>query len=455
MAIGRSRLADAGFEHRVDIVVSLIHSLEESRKQHIEAQRIAKLGHWVFDIVSNDLQWSDQVFLIFGVDPESYNVSYEGFLEAIHPDDRERVNDAYQAALSSRRPYEIEHRLLLPDGAVKWVRERCETLFSRDGAPLRSIGTVHDITERKLAEIELQVYRERLEEMVDERSRDLILAKEQAEKANRAKSEFLANMSHELRTPLNAIIGFSELMASGAGGKLGDKQKRYIDNIGRSGRQLLHLINDILDLSKIEAGKEALELVQFNLRAMLEESMRLFEERARAQNLEIILQPDGFCGDVLADKRKIRQVIYNLLSNALKFTPEGGRVTISARQVCSGETNSAAEAEMLEIAVADSGIGIRQEDMPRLFQPFQQLESHLAKQYDGTGLGLSICKHLVEMHGGRLWVESEHGVGSIFTFVIPRRLQLPGWCEACASLAEAEQMCGAEPGFCPKRQKPV
>ena len=442
------------FEYKVDVVASLIKSLEESQAQHIEAQRIAKLGHWTLDIARNELHWSDEVFRIFGVDPESFFASYEAFLEAVHPDDRDRVNAAYNASLLNRKPYEIEHRLLLPDGTIKWVRERCETVFSKDGAPLQSIGTVHDITERKLIEIELQTYRDLLEDMVDERSRDLIVAKDRAEDANRAKSEFLANMSHELRTPLNAIIGFSKLMAAGAGGTLNKKQKRYIDNISRSGDQLLYLINEILDLSKIEAGKEVLELKLFNLKAMLEESMLLFDERAKAQHLKIAMSPDVYSGDVLADKHKIRQVIYNLLSNAVKFTPEGGSITISAHQTDSeGEAEEAAE--MIEISVADTGIGILQEDMKRVFQPFQQLESHLAKKYDGTGLGLSICKSMVEMHGGRLWVESEYGNGSTFRFVIPRRLHMPGWCEICASLPGSEHLCRGKPAFKPGCYKSV
>ncbi len=154
--LNRSSSDNRDMEHKVDLIASLIESLEESRTRHNESQRIAKLGHWSLDIVNNNLQWSDEVFLIFSTDPESFPATYEGFLDLIHPEDRDMVNHTYTESLKTRRPYAIDHRLLLPDGSIKWVSERCETEFSEDGSPLRSIGTVNDITERKNAELKMQ-----------------------------------------------------------------------------------------------------------------------------------------------------------------------------------------------------------------------------------------------------------------------------------------------------------
>jgi GAF domain-containing protein len=233
----------------------------------------------------------------------------------------------------------------------------------------------------------------------------------QIEAANRHKSEFLANMSHELRTPLNAIIGFSEVLKERMFGELNEKQAEYTDDILTSGQHLLSLINEILDLSKVEAGRMELELATFDLPLAIDNARTFVRERATRHGINLDVTVDERLGDFVGDERKIKQVLLNLLSNAVKFTPEGGRIGIKAKQ-----TNGA-----VEISVSDTGIGIAPDDQPKIFEEFRQVGSDNAKKVEGTGLGLTLAKKFVELHGGRIWVESEVGKGSTFTFALPSR----------------------------------
>jgi signal transduction histidine kinase len=230
----------------------------------------------------------------------------------------------------------------------------------------------------------------------------------QLEAASRHKSEFLANMSHELRTPLNAVIGFSEVLLQRMFGELNDKQDEYLKDIYASGQHLLSLINDILDLSKIEAGRMELAAAPFHLPAALGNAVTLLKERAGRHGIALELAVDERLGEVVGDERKIKQVVLNLLSNAVKFTPEGGQITLAAT-VANGE---------VRISVTDTGIGIAPEDQAAIFEEFRQVGT-AAKKVEGTGLGLALAKRFVELHGGRLWVDSAPGAGSTFTFTLP------------------------------------
>jgi signal transduction histidine kinase len=228
------------------------------------------------------------------------------------------------------------------------------------------------------------------------------------EATSRHKSEFLANMSHELRTPLNAIIGFSQVLREEMFGEVNEKQAEYLDDIISSGNHLLSLINDILDLTKVEAGQIALEVRPFSLREALERGVVMVRERATDDGVQVELIADPEVDVVEGDERRIKQVIFNLLSNAVKFTPAGGAVDVSASRV-NGE---------VRISVADTGSGIAPEDHQRIFEEFQQTGAGL-EQREGTGLGLALSKRLVELHGGRIWLESELGKGSTFVFTLP------------------------------------
>src|SRR2546425_4358508 len=230
----------------------------------------------------------------------------------------------------------------------------------------------------------------------------------QLEVASQHKSEFLANMSHELRTPLNAIIGFSEVLSERMFGELNEKQEEYLKDIYASGTHLLSLINDILDLSKIEAGRMELELTDFHLPTALDNALTLVRERAGRRSIALQTSIDERLGEVRADERKIRQVVLNLLSNAIKFTPEGGRIEVGA----------VPKDEFVEVSVSDTGVGIAPEDQEAVFEEFRQVGT-ADKKVEGTGLGLTLCRKFVELHGGRIWVKSELGVGSTFTFTIP------------------------------------
>jgi two-component system, NtrC family, sensor kinase len=233
----------------------------------------------------------------------------------------------------------------------------------------------------------------------------------QIEAANRHKSEFLANMSHELRTPLNAIIGFSEVLGEKMFGELNEKQAEYTEDILSSGRHLLSLINEILDLSKVEAGRMELELTTFDLPLAIENARTFVRERATKHGINLDVTVDERLGDFVGDERKIKQVLLNLLSNAVKFTPEGGRIGIKARQADGS----------VEISVSDTGIGIAPEDQPKIFEEFRQVGSDYAHKIEGTGLGLTLAKKFVELHGGKIWVTSELGKGSTFSFTLPEK----------------------------------
>jgi PAS domain S-box-containing protein len=234
----------------------------------------------------------------------------------------------------------------------------------------------------------------------------------QLEAASRHKSEFLANMSHELRTPLNAIIGFSEVLSERMFGELNEKQDEYLKDIYASGQHLLSLINDILDLSKIEAGRMELEVTDFDMRMAIENALTLVRERAGRRGAALDFTIDDRVDQIRADERKIRQVVLNLLSNAIKFTPEGGRIEVRAVPVDGS----------IEVSVSDTGVGIAPEDQEAIFEEFKQVGA-AAKKVEGTGLGLALSRKFVELHGGRIWVKSELGVGSTFTFSVPATIR--------------------------------
>ncbi|WP_243359882.1 PAS domain-containing sensor histidine kinase [Fundidesulfovibrio terrae] len=283
-------------------------------------------------------------------------------------------------------------------------------------------AAIRDVTQRKMIEGELASQRQAAE-----------AAQLQAEIANRAKSDFLANMSHELRTPLNSIIGFSEAIYDGATGPLTQQQQRFLGMIYESGKHLLSLINDILDLAKVESGKMDLEISDFLLSDVIEASVAMLHEKALKHGISMRYEsgPDG--GMMIeADNRKIKQVMFNLLSNAIKFTPDGGTVSIRARRLSLprdlapvGEpapgNYDGLSGEFIEITVSDTGIGIKKEDIQLLFKEFSQLESPYDKRYQGAGLGLALSKKFIELHGGRIWAQSVFGEGSAFTFILPRR----------------------------------
>jgi len=249
-------------------------------------------------------------------------------------------------------------------------------------------------------------------------------AKIKAEAANQTKSQFVANMSHELRTPLNHIIGFSELILDKAVGDLNKTQEEYLNDVYQSSKHLLSLINDILDLSKVEAGKLEFNPSQFSLGELLENSLTMIKEKSFNHKIKLAINLDSIPNTIVADERGLKQVMYNLLSNAVKFTPDQGAVSIVAKMLEFDEdsypTFSGGNGRFIKVSITDTGIGISPDNLRRVFLPFEQIQSSLDKKYPGTGLGLSLTKQLIEMHNGKIWVESKgEGQGSTFHFIIP------------------------------------
>lgn len=388
-------------------------ALKEVAEWLNRAQEIAHLGSWELDLTRNELVWSDEVYRIFGLAPQEVAPTYETFLDFVHPEDRSTVDMAYSDSVREERgAYEIEHRIVRRGtGEIRWVLEKCSHALDASGRIVRSVGMVHDITDQIHAQEEI---------------REAINA---AEMANQAKSDFLASMSHELRTPMNAILGFSQILQGKYYGELNNKQSEYVAYILESANHLLSLINDILDLSKVEAGKMELEISQVNVKALTENSLVMIKEKALHHGITLEFNvPPSFEGfEIEGDERKLKQVLFNLLSNAAKFTPDGGTISLTANRVQRSvlsekkmSPNDEFDGDFLEISVADTGIGIREEDLERVFDPFIQVKSGMSDKTTGTGLGLSLSRRFVELHGGRIWCESEgEGKGSIFRLIIP------------------------------------
>ncbi|MEN6494678.1 MAG: PocR ligand-binding domain-containing protein [Thermoguttaceae bacterium] len=364
-------------------------ALRASQTDLNRAQAVAHTGSWRLDVHRNELVWSDENWRIFGMPPGS-PLTYEAFLAAVHPEDRAFVDQKWKAALRGE-PYEIEHRIVVGD-TVKWVRERAELEFDPQGVLLGGFGTTQDITERKRAEEDLQA------------------ARVASEAANQAKSQFLASMSHELRTPMNAIHGMTDLAL---GEPLPERVRDYLQTARESGDLLLHLLGEVLDLSRIEAGRFELEAAPFSPGQAVEQVVRSLQLRADEQGLRLACElaedlPNLLVGDPL----RLRQVLMNLVGNAIKFTPQGQVV------VCVGVQERAAESVSLKFSVADTGIGIAPEHQQRIFAPFTQADASTTRRYGGSGLGLAISTKLVERMGGNIWLESQPDQGSTFYFTV-------------------------------------
>ena len=337
------------------------------------------------------------------------------FQDVTYPDDLEPdLLNVKKILASDISYYHMEKRYFHKNGGIVWGFLSVSLVRDKDHVPLYFVSMIEDITKRKKDEEELIKHRNHLQGLIDEKTIELVSAKNIAENATRAKSEFLANMSHELRTPLNSILGFSQILRQELYGKLNDRQKDYAMEIESSGIHLLRLINDILDLAKVESGKVVLELDEFSLKnSLITPSLFMIKEKAMKHNIKLIVEisPEADI-DITADLLRLKQVMLNLLSNALKFTPDGGSVTVNVRLT--------ENKEFIEISVRDTGIGIKQDDMVKLFQSFSQISTGLTKKVEGTGLGLALTRKLIELHQGKIWAESEgEGKGSTFTFTIP------------------------------------
>ncbi len=530
------------------------HIIENQRKSEsrlAEAQHMARMGSWELDLLQNQLTWSAEVFRIFEIDPQRFGASYEAFLATIHPEDREKVNRAYNESLHNKTGYAIEHRLLFADGRIKYLLERGETYYDATGQAVRSMGTVQDITEHKLAEhrtieqaaryhslfqdspislweedfrsvkkfleklhqqgitdlptylchhpdavrecaqlvrivdvnqstihlfeasnqqellanlehiltdTSLEIFREELISFISgqtvfssetrqstlqgrliwtlvhavlvpgnehdwgrilvsvvdltarkEAENAQLAAMHAAESANRAKSEFLATMSHEIRTPMNILLGTSDVLLET---NLDSEQHHLVQTMHRSGKALMRVINDVLDFSRIEAGRYVVSELPYSPGRVVEEASHLMKMAAEEKGVVLMYDVAPAIPDtVFGDEGGVRQVLINLLGNAIKFTQQG---QVTVRLVFNTQ-----EKGTLLFSVSDTGIGIASEHVDHIFEHFTQADSGITRRYGGTGLGLAISRRLVEHMGGRIWVESRLGQGSTFFFTLP------------------------------------
>ena len=490
--------------------------LDEKSQSLAEARRIARLGNWRQDIATGELWWSDEIYQMFGLDRRQSGADYEAFLAMVRPENRQFVKDTMDGALKNCEPFSIDFRMVLADGTEKTIHQHAELARNEAGEPVRMLGTVQDITERRKSEVRSRwlltaieslsecvavydendclvfcnaPYRElnhavsetlvpgvpheehinaivakrlvpasigREEEWLKKRMEhhrnpkgpleisrqdgqwflayekhledggcvllmtditemkrvetERLQALVQAERASLSKSRFLATMSHELRTPLNAILGFSEIIGSEHFGPLGNpKYREYADDILASSRHLLDLVNDVLDLSAIEAGKYSLTRERIEISEIVDECFRTIADAAKRKRISYSIDIPANLPRCYADRRGAKQILLNLLSDAVKFTPEGGSIKLS---IVAADSH-------LTIKVKDTGQGIPERGLDLLTSPFSRAEFDPHKSQEGAGLGLSIVDSLLKLNGGELDIESEPGSGTTVSVTLP------------------------------------
>jgi PAS domain S-box-containing protein len=374
-------------------------ALHASESRLREAQRIAHVGNWELDLAGNSLYWSDEIFRIFEIDQQKFGATYEAFLATIHPSDREKVNAAYRESVERRIPYEIRHRLLFPDGRIKHVRESGESQYAEDGTPLRSIGTVQDITGQVLAEQEIRALNDSLERRVATRTEELA-------QANRELESFSYSVSHDLRAPLRAINGFSRILQDSEEFSLSAESRDLLDRIVRNTNRMGDLIDDILDYSRASQtalNRKEVDLTQLARAACDEHAPSYPDATVRI----------GQLGAAWGDPAMLRQVFDNLVANAFKYSGkrDDAQIEIGVQEASDGKV----------YFVRDNGAGFDMQFAGKLFGMFQRM--HTDKDFPGTGVGLAIVKRIVERHGGRIWAEAAVGAGATFRFTLPRNEQ--------------------------------
>lgn len=480
-------------------------TLRDGRERLNEAQRIAKVGSWSLDLRNNHLEWSDEIYRIFEIDPNNFEASYGAFIQAIHPEDRELVNKAYKDSLFNHQPYEIDHRLLMADGRVKYVQERGETLFEDDDTPILSRGTMQDITLIKQVEMAREEQAHHTQTILDNvldgiitinargivttfnmaaekifgftanevvgqnvkilmpepyhsqhdsylsnyltsgEARVIGIGREvsgrrkdgsvfpmelavseiqhqgeslfigmvrditERKRVERMKSEFVATVSHELRTPLTSISGALGLLNGGALGTMPAQAQHLIDIANKNSQRLTHLINDLLDMEKMVAGKLHFDMQVQPLMPLVEQALVANERYGAQYQVTYVVTQRVDDVAVNVDSQRLMQVLSNFLSNAAKFSPAGGRVEVAVQR----------HGEWLRISIHDHGSGIPDEFLSRIFQKFSQADSSDTRQKGGTGLGLAITKELVERMGGKVGFQTAKGNGTTFYFELP------------------------------------
>ncbi|MBT5565983.1 MAG: PAS domain-containing protein [Rhodospirillaceae bacterium] len=403
-------------EQARNLAQSITSDLEISRNRYDRVVRVAGVGFWERDYQSDKIIWSEQMWALSGLDPNTHLTgdSEHNIEMIVHPEDQDRIFRALTAHIKLDEPYSEEFRFVRPDDSVVWIYSTANTDRDEQGNPIRTIGSVTDITPRKKEEERRRAKENELKDTISELTRSqkkLDAALRDAEAASRAKSTFLSTMSHELRTPLNAILGFSEVIRDNLLGRESTRSyEDYAGDIHSSGEHLLDLINDILDLAKVEEGQITLTPKDLVLNTVIASTLNLMQPRATAKqhSLTAALPDDAIT--IHADFRALKQILFNLVSNAIQFTEPGGEIEVTV----AGQDSGA-----IEICVSDTGIGIAPADIGRIFNPFERIIEPGKPESEGTGLGLAVVKSLVELQNGSLNVESTPGKGSTFCVSLP------------------------------------
>ncbi len=366
--------------------------LRESEKRFKRSHDFANIGTWYWVVKTGEINWSEHISPMFGYEAGMLETTFENFLNTIHTDDEKMVTDALNDCLENNSEYDIEYRIVWPNGEIHWLHAQGDVGRDDKGTALNMLGIVNDVTKRKQAEDDLRV------------------AKQLSDEANKAKSEFLSSMSHELRTPLNAILGFGELLGYFPDQPLSEQQQNCVNHIKHGGEHLLDLINEVLDLAKIEAGKMELSLETLQAQEIVSECTDLVQTLAEGRRIQLI---NKYCGtesaSISVDYKRIKQILLNLLSNAIKYNREGGTITIDGRELPGGR---------LHIDVTDTGFGISKDNIDKLFTPFNRLGAETS-DIAGTGIGLSLSKKLIEMMKGEIGLDSTVGKGTTFWIELP------------------------------------
>ena len=349
--------------------------LRASEERYALAQRAANIGTWDWDVLTGELRWSDRIEPMFGFAQGEFGGTYKAFLDSVHPEDRQYVEDSINAAVQSGEDYDIEHRVVWPDGTVRWVSERGDVLRNEIGEAVRMLGVAQDITGHK--------------------------------KVDQLKDEFVGMVSHELRNPLTVVIGALHTALTEEERLPQQERRQLLQDAASEAESLSHILGNLLELSRIQADRMLLYPEPVSVRDLAGQTIERIA--ARAPSHRFSLEFPGDLPAVNADQLRLERVLYNLLENATKYSPEGSKIRVFARR----------EGEYLVTGVSDQGRGLSIEDQAQLFEPFHRLREHRLAGISGTGLGLPVCKRLVEAHGGDIWVESEPGDGSTFYFSLP------------------------------------
>lgn len=358
-----------------------VEALQQNEERLKRSQEIAHLGSWELDLEKNKLTWSDEVYRIFGLQPQQFGASYEAFLDAVHPDDRKKVDDAYSGSLrDNRNTYEIEHRIIRPDGETRYVHEKCEHHRDGSGRVIRSVGMVHDITEQK-----------RVQEALEQSNREL--------------EQFAYVASHDLQEPLRAVVGFLQLLQDRYGDQIDEKGRHYIERAVNAGHRMQTLIRELLTLSRVNT--KGATFVSTDLNHIVKDVLDNLQSIIQAKKIGITCTE---LPNLPIDANQIRSLFQNLIMNAVTYN-ESSKPII---EIGCREHDTA-----YFFFVRDNGIGISPKFFKRIFMVFQRL--HTEREYPGTGLGLALCKKIVERHGGTIWVDSQPQEGSTFQFTLPRK----------------------------------